>query len=318
MREAHRRAFERAQHQHGVIGRSQLLEIGSTDRSISAALHNGALVVVADGVYRVRGAPQTTAMAMMAATLASRGRASHATAAHLWRLDAPLRIDPIRTTVGSDGAHARSTRIAVAADGRLSFDAITHRTVMFNSPVRYVGGIPTVDATRALIDIAYDVSPRELEAAFERGRKLGLITIESLRQRHQAIGGRGRRGSRKIAALLATTMPNALESKLEVRAWQLLRSAGVPRPERQFWVTGRGGQRYRLDFAWPALMLAFETEGFEWHGGRSQWKRDRARTADLERMGWRIVTADWDDIVVRPVMTSDRVRMALAERRRAA
>jgi len=61
--------------------------------------------------------------------------------------------------------------------------------------------------------------------------------------------------------------------------------------------------------------VAFETEGFEWHGTRARWKQDRMRTAALERLGWRIVNADWDDVVDRSSVTLDRIAMALAERR---
>ena len=118
--------------------------------------------------------------------------------------------------------------------------------------------------------------------------------------------------------MISKAAPNALESKLEVKAWQLMGKSRMSMPHRQFAVIAAGGQRYRLDFAWPHLRVAFETDGFEWHSGRSQWKRDRVRTAALEQSGWRIVTADWDDVVMRPQMTIERIRNALAERQRAA
>jgi very-short-patch-repair endonuclease len=60
--------------------------------------------------------------------------------------------------------------------------------------------------------------------------------------------------------------------------------------------------------------VAFETEGFEWHGNRARWKRDRRRTAALERLGWRIVVATWDDVTKRPDETLERIAMTLAER----
>jgi hypothetical protein len=42
---------------------------------------------------------------------------------------------------------------------------------------------------------------------------------------------------------------------------------------------------------------------------------DRIRTARLERAGWRIVVATWDDVVRTPRATLDRLRLALGERR---
>lgn len=312
------RAFDRAQHQHGVLARCQLLQFGVCSRTVSRAMELGSLVAITRGVYRVRGAPQTTAMAVMGATLASGGRVCGATAAYLWRLEVPLAVDPIHTTVGADGRQPRPSIIAVHDADRVSFRAVTHRTATFDAAPRFVDGIPTTDPARTLIDVAHLVSASDLEASFERARRLGLLSIESLQATVDRVGGRGKSGSAAIRTLLAKAAPNALESKLEVKAWRLMRSSKMPLPQRQFAVIAASGQRYRLDFAWPQLRVAFETDGFEWHSARSQWKRDHVRNAALEQCGWRIVTADWDDVVLRPRTTIERIQNALAERQLAA
>jgi hypothetical protein len=36
---------------------------------------------------------------------------------------------------------------------------------------------------------------------------------------------------------------------------------------------------HRLDFAWVLLLRAVECDGFDWHGNRLPWKRDRRRIA---------------------------------------
>jgi very-short-patch-repair endonuclease len=141
------------------------------------------------------------------------------------------------------------------------------------------------------------------------------VSTEELGRRFAMLGGRGRPGTPKIRRLLAHTQPNPLESKLEVKAWRLLRSSRIANPTRQLRVDVARGRWYRLDFAWPELLVAFETEGFEWHGSRARWKQDRVRTAALERLGWRIVVATWGDVTLEPNSTLERVAMALAERR---
>ena len=128
------------------------------------------------------------------------------------------------------------------------------------------------------------------------------------------IGGRGRPGTPKIRELLARAQPSPLESKLEVKAWRMLRKSSIRNPNRQVRVDLPSGRWHRLDFAWPELLVAFETEGFEWHGSRARWKQDRVRTAALERLGWRIVVATWDDVVFEPLATLQRIAIALAER----
>ena len=67
--------------QHGVAARRQGRGRGLHRDEIDHAVHAGAVITVAPGVYRLPGAPQTLAMATMAAVLASDGRASHSTAA---------------------------------------------------------------------------------------------------------------------------------------------------------------------------------------------------------------------------------------------
>jgi len=73
---------------------------------------------------------------------------------------------------------------------------------------------------------------------------------------------------------------------------------------------------YRIDFAWPELLVAVEAEGFEWHGSRARRKADTIRVAALERLGWRVLVVTWDDVTQRRAETLDRIAMALAERAR--
>ena len=94
----------------------------------------------------------------------------------------------------------------------------------------------------------------------------------------------------------------------------MLQRSRLSEPQRQVWVVAPDAKRYRLDFAWTELKVAFETEGFEWHGTRAQWKQDRIRIAALERLGWRIVIAGWDDVMKTPHITIDRIALALRER----
>ena len=101
-----------------------------------------------------------------------------------------------------------------------------------------------------------------------------------------------------------------MESRLEVRAARLLRRHRVKPEARQHAV-----ERFRIDFAWPSRMLGVECDGFEWHGNRLSWKRDRRRIARLETLGWRIVHVTWADVSEHGDETIGRVREALASSR---
>ena len=114
--------------------------------------------------------------------------------------------------------------------------------------------------------------------------------------------------------MLATAGARPAESTLEVKVHRLLRQTSLPRRELQTWVQLPDGRRSRLDFAWPAILVAVECDGFEWHRGRLAWKRDRRRVAAFEAVGWRLVHVTWDDVTKRRAETVDRIRVALAGR----
>ncbi|MEP6624847.1 MAG: hypothetical protein ABJC79_10410, partial [Acidimicrobiia bacterium] len=65
-------ALDIAGTQSGVITRGQARHAGLTDGAIDGCVSNGLFRVVANHVYRVRGAPQTESMAVVSATLGAR------------------------------------------------------------------------------------------------------------------------------------------------------------------------------------------------------------------------------------------------------
>ena len=223
-------------------------------------------------------------------------------------------IAPIHVTVDAASQHLRLARLPIESGPFAFFPIKVHRFGVHGETILTIDGIPCSDAARVLMDIAPMVSFEDLEDAFERARKLGLVSTDALARRFAQIGGRGRPGTPKIRELLAHARPNPLESKLEGKAWRMLRASRIPEPVRQLRVDLPSRRWHRLDFAWPDQLVAFETEGFEWHGSRARWKRDRVRTAALERLGWRIVVATWEDVVAEPDATLDRIGMALNER----
>ena len=91
-----------------------------------------------------------------------------------------------------------------------------------------------------------------------------------------------------------------------MKAARLLRQSGLPRPDRQFPVG-----EYRIDFGFSAFMHGVECEGFDYHGSRLAWKRDKRRTSYLEGLGWSLTFVSWDDVTLRPEETVRRIGFAL-------
>ncbi len=117
---------------------------------------------------------------------------------------------------------------------------------------------------------------------------------------------KGRAGTGQMRQLLTAVEARPKESRLEVKTARLIRASNLPKPVTQLRVGA-----YRVDFAWQRLWAICECDGFEWHGNRLQWKRDRRRVAEIEAQGWRIVHVTWDDVTKHPVETLDRLALAL-------
>lgn len=53
-------------------------------------------------------------------------------------------------------------------------------------------------------------------------------------------------------------------------------------------------RNYRLDFALPNIKIAFEVDGFSYHGDKEAFNRDRRRDLDLKLAGWKVHRFDGD------------------------
>lgn len=70
-----------------------------------------------------------------------------------------------------------------------------------------------------------------------------------------------------------------------------LEAQGIPRPEPEYRFFPP--RRWRLDHAWPELLLAWEIEGAVWTGGRHTrgkgYSADCAKYSQAAILGWRVI-----------------------------
>jgi very-short-patch-repair endonuclease len=297
MNEADQAIAAIAEQQFGVFSRAQACDATLSEYAMSRRAASGRWEELFPGVYRLPGTTRTGRQRAMAAVLwgGETSAIAYTTAALLLRLGVPRRDD---------------VHLAVLSGGGLRSDAVVlHRTATLPpGDVVVVDGIRCTGATRTIIDCAALLDDETLENAFEQARRMGLTSVSAFACRAEEVCGRGRAGSTRVRRLLALQAPGArpLESRLEVKLARLLRNRSVPTPERQVKVG-----RFRLDFAWPEQRIGCECDGFEHHGARLAWKRDRGRLAEIEAAGWRIVHVTWDDVTQRPDQTIARVALAL-------
>lgn len=254
-------------------------------RQLDRALASGALVPVHRGVYRARGANVTFEQSVIAACLAARGVASHATAAVLWEMR---------------GWRSGAVEVTVAGRRRPELAGVRgHCTDRFDrGDVARRGAIPLTSPARTLFDLGTVGPPQAVESAIEDSLHRGLVTRRQLEAVLARLGHQGRRGSAALRTFLADRDPAVAptESVLEDAFVRLLREAGLPAPARQHPVRAPGGRELRIDFAYPSHRLAIELDGRRWHSARADVERDRSKSNLLAALGWRLLRFGWSDV----------------------
>jgi very-short-patch-repair endonuclease len=98
------------------------------------------------------------------------------------------------------------------------------------------------------------------------------------------------------------------ENDFEDRMRALVERAGLPQPVAQHRVG-----RYRLDFAWPQLKVAVETDGWATHGRRRAFEDDRAKDAFLLAAGWRVLRVTYRRLERRSTLVAAQLAAVLAQ-----
>lgn len=253
-----RAMWELVQRQHGVVTRTQLLELGLTPDAVAHRLHSGRLHPVQRGVYAV-GRPGLSSHGQWMAAVMSCGPAavlSHRSAAALHSLaDSPATA--IEVTVPPTAVRARpGVRV--------------HRRMIAAAERTTVDRIPVTTVERTLIDLAQIVGAQRLEATIVAADKHDLVDPEALRVALAAY--RGRPGVRALRQVLDRRTFALTDSELERRFLPIARGAGLGQPE-----TGRRLNGFKVDFFWPDLGLVVETDGLRYHRTPAAQARDRLR-----------------------------------------
>jgi very-short-patch-repair endonuclease len=157
---------------------------------------------------------------------------------------------------------------------------------------------------RTLLDLAAMVPIRDLERAVDEARIRRLVRPRQLLDVLDR--SPGRRGAGTLRRLLDGD-PTLTGSEAETRLLALLRAAGLPPTA----VNARLGH-YEVDFLWREQRLLVEVDGYAYHGTRAAFERDRARDADLQARGYRVMRVTWRQLVDQPEALIARIAQALA------
>jgi hypothetical protein len=286
--------FRQAALQHGLITREHLRRAGVADTTITRWATDGRLRRVQPKVYVVEGTPWSWEQELFATVLSAGpgAAASHRAAAKLWGLvdDAPVELSVPRGRTPD-----------------LWAKPIVHQT---SDPPRILhrDRIPVTTPMRALLDLGGVASVETVVEALDRAEVTRRFRVAAAEWQLTALARPGRRGVRVLRDALdrQALLDDPPDGMLEPRFARLIKKAGLPVPRFQ-----HPCGRFRIDFAYPHLMLAIEVDGYRPRSTRRRFQRDLDRQNFLVGQGWTVLRFTWNDVVRRPHPVANPTRREL-------
>jgi len=275
----------------------------------------GLLIRLATGVYRLRDHPPTWHARLWAALFEVEpleAYLSHRTSGRLQGLWAYRNCEVVDITARRGRDHATTL-------------SRFHATSLLDpGHVTIVDGLPCTSLARTIFDLCGDPDRRPLRTeAARRAHRLQMLQIvnDAMRRRQlevereltvlAAIGKRGRAGTALVREIFADIgcdyVPS--ESELEVIFLELCRSAQLPMPEPQVWISDAYGQIGRVDFLFhPCLVVEIDSS---WHDGPLDKRSDAVRDDRLRALGYTVRRWRWRHLVLTPEKLIRRIRTDL-------
>jgi very-short-patch-repair endonuclease len=285
-----------ARRQHGVVGRSQLLELGMGRTAIVRRLEQRRLHEIHRGVYVVGARRISKRGRWMAAVLACGDQAvlSHRSAARLWGIlpSASEWIDVTRP------------------DRRIRRDGIvSHRGSVPGDERAVIDGIPVTSVFRTVFDLAAVLDLRGLERAWHEAEVQGLrdrVSLPVLLERYP-----GRRGARNLRVLLEAPEPIGFtRNDFEEAFVAFVDEYGLRRPRMNGTLAMRG-RFFEIDALWEDERVAVELDSRSVHETNKNIEGDKQRDRILLAEGWRTVRVTWRQLRDEPDEIAADLRMAL-------
>lgn len=277
-----------------MVTRGQLLDAGVSPTVVRDRVRRGHLIRLHRGVYAVGHARLRREGHWLAAVLAVGPGAvlSHRDAAALHDLR------PANHTL---------TDVTTTADRRDVPGLRIHRTrVLDAEDVTEVSGIPVTTVARTLLDLAGTIRQDSLTKAVreaERQRTFDLRKVEAAMARTRGRRGPGQRALREAIQECAAFEHHHTRSLLEDAFLRLVRSNGLPSPSTNALVEG-----FEVDAVWRAARVVVELDGWQDHGTRRAFEKDRERDATLTGAGWRVVRFTYRQVTQGPDRVTETLR----------
>ncbi|MDQ4491067.1 hypothetical protein RBS60_12765 [Sinomonas sp. ASV486] len=179
-----------------------------------------------------------------------------------------------------------------------------------------IDGLPATSVTDTVVDCLRILDFEPAMIVCESALSRGVPRNELEGAVDQAARRRGIGRARSVLSSASALSESAAETRARLLLLALALSAG--QPVQQFKVVV-GGRNYRLDYAWPDILVALEIDGrLKYFGGPPTAEvllAEREREKALTNMGWVVVRITWSDLA-HPARVEAMLARAFARARR--
>lgn len=164
--------------------------------------------------------------------------------------------------------------------------------------------------TRTVLDCARSLPFDRALAVADSALRANDVTLDRLRSEAAQLRGRGSGAARRVAQHASYVSANPLESVLRAIAADTPGFSFVP--QLRIWDHGLYAT---VDLGDEELKVALEAEGYAFHGGRKEFRRDCRRYDELVAWGWTVFRFTWEHVMLDPAFVRWTLESWLRTRR---
>ncbi len=276
------RGLALADHQGGVVTRSQLYTLGLTPRTLSRRVGDGLWLPHGRDVLVLRGTPDDLATRSRVAGLRHPGSVLTGPSAAALTGDGPWRGIDLGDHPWLVGRRNQTPAARVLSHPGIASvgDGPWRIAVANDAIIDMLRFLPVDDARNLGFTAVQTRAIRLRDLAIAAERLNGLAGMQQLAEVHRDLAdGAHSYGERELLVLLR---------QAGLRGWEANARVSLP------------GGYVVVDVAFRHWRLAIEVDGRAFHTDRRSFQRDRTRQNRLTNAGWTVLRYTWEDVTRRP------------------
>lgn len=274
---------------------AELRHLGKSSSSITRACQGGTLRRICHGAYIKTSTwnswdARARCIAQHVGFLKTRSDfvLSHVSAALWW--DAPLLRLPRKIWVSHPTETVRSTPKVHVSRARKTecSSAVFHQGAFVTPPLQ------------TAVDCALTLPILDALCIVDFFLNQGLIAASDFTSSITGLRCKGVKNAREVSRLMSERSESPAETvtRYRIAMWGFT----PPKEQATIWV---GSSYYRPDFLWEELKLILEVDGYVKYDGTygdpgAAIRAEKRRHRDLEKLGYRVIRVQWEDIVHHP------------------